>query len=69
MYQHSSTAIKPFLYEGIASREVLKDVLILHVVNFDDEVLVALEEITIKGQAKYRDHVCNISLLQGFLSP
>ena len=69
MYQDSAATIESFLYESIAGREMLKDILVLDVIYFDNKMLVALEEIPINRQAQYRDHVSYASLVQCFLAP
>ena len=69
VYQDSAATIESFLYESITRWEMLKNVLVRDVVDFDDEMLVALEQIPIDRQAQYRDHVSNASLVQCFFPP
>ena len=47
MNKDSSTPINTFLDEGVAGGKVLNDVLILNVVQFNDQMLVGLEEILV----------------------
>lgn len=49
MDQHSSTLIKPSLYEGIAGWEMLQDVFIFKVVNFDNDMFIILAQSRVKG--------------------
>ena len=54
MNQYTSPLIKPLLNEGIAGGEMLDDVLVFHVINFDDVVLVVEEEMIVEGQSQGR---------------
>ena len=69
VHQDSAATIESFLYESIARWEMLKNVLVLDVIHFNNEMLVALEQIPINRQAQYRDHVSNASFVQCFLPP
>lgn len=69
MYQDATATIESFLYENIAGWKMSKDILVLDVVNFDNEMLVTLEQISINRQAQDRDNVSNASLIQCFFPP
>ena len=51
MHQHPSAGIKAFPDEGIAGREMFKNILILNVIYFENEVFVVLEQTGINRQA------------------
>lgn len=52
MNQDASTAIEPFLDKGVAGGEMLDDVVVFHVIDLDDVVLVIEEEVVIERQAQ-----------------
>lgn len=68
MNQYTSSPIKSLLDEGIAGGKMLNDIFVLHVIDFDDVVLVIQEEIAIKRQSQHRYYMCNVGFVQGFFS-
>lgn len=50
MNQYTSSPVKPVLDESIAGREMLEDVLVVHVIELDDVVLEIDEEMGIQRQ-------------------
>jgi len=66
--KHSATSIKRVLDEVIAGWEVLEQVFIVDVVDFDDLVVVIPEQILIQWQPEDGQHVCDTGFLQCFLA-
>ena len=52
MDQYTSPSVEPLLNESIAGVEMLEDVVVFHVINLDDVVLVIGEEMGIQRQAQ-----------------
>lgn len=53
MYKHATSRIQAILYEAIAFREMLEQVLIVNIVNLDDFVGKAFEQLLIERQLQH----------------
>ena len=52
MHKHPSASVKAILNELVASREVLKQILIVNVIDLDDLVLEVPEQLLVQRQSK-----------------
>lgn len=62
MNKHASSTIQALLYECITCREVLEDVLALHVIHLDYMTIEVGEQVVVEGQAQGRHNVCNVGI-------
>jgi len=51
MHKHPTPTIKTILDKPYSVGEVLEEVLVIHVIDFDDSVLVIFEEIFVEREA------------------
>lgn len=51
VHKHPSSPIKTLLDKLYSIREVLEEILIVHVINFDDSMLVTCEEIFVERKS------------------
>ena len=63
MNQDSSATRKTLADEGITGGEVLQDILVLHVVQLNHQMLVRLEQGLIQGEPQRRDDVSDVGVL------
>ena len=69
MNQYASSSIKSLLNEGVTGGEMLKDVLVLHVINLDDVMRKIDKEMFVKRQSQGRKYMCDVGLCQGVFAP
>lgn len=69
MNKDASTTIETLLYECIASREVLEDVLIFNVIDLHYIMLEVYEKIVVKRQPQGRHHMGDVGISQSFFPP
>jgi len=53
VYQHSTASIESRLYERIRGGEMLQQVFIVDIINFDLQVFIGTEQIVVELHAKY----------------
>ena len=69
MNEDPSPAIEPLLDEGVAAGEMLEDVVIVHVIDWDDVMLEVLEEMSIERRPQDGDYMRDVGLVQGVFAP
>jgi hypothetical protein len=64
MNQHTTASLNSSIDETIAFREMLEQVLILDIVNFDGHVREAIEQTLLDRQLQHGKHMCDTRLSQ-----
>lgn len=67
VHEHARARIQPILYEAVARREVLEEIVVVDVVDLDDLVGVAGEEAVVQGQSQNGEDTRDVRVSQGRL--
>lgn len=68
MNQHAATGLDSSIDETIALREMLEQVLIVDIVDFDGHVREAIEQPLLDRQLQHGKHMCDTCLAQRLLA-
>lgn len=68
MYQYTSAAVQTLVNEGITKGKMLKNVVVLDVIDLDDVMLEIYDEVIIKRQPQHGYYMCDIGHVQGFFA-
>jgi hypothetical protein len=68
VYEHAAAAIQSVLYEPVARRKVLDQILIVDVIHLDHMMLIPLEQDFLERQPQDGKHMRDLGRLQCFFA-
>ena len=68
MHQHSATFLQPLGNEIITLFEVLDDILIVHIIDLNHQMLEILDELHIQRCPEHRHHVRDVGCLETLIA-